>query len=67
MTKFDVCIEIDRSYGEVHYYIYKLENGNKYWLTKKRELDRWHGAKAYVTSWERAAKIVEQIFAGEIK
>jgi hypothetical protein len=67
MAKFDVCIEIDRTGGEMLYYIYKLENGTKYWLNKKKELDRWHGAKAYVKSWERAAKIVNQIFAGEIK
>jgi len=65
--KFDVCIDIEDSENGKRYYIYKEVNGMKLWVTKYKKLDRWHGAKAYVTSWENATKIVSQIFAGEIK
>ena len=63
---FDVCIEIDRTGKEKLYYIYKLQDGMKFWLTKNKKLDRWHGGKAYVKTWEQATKLVDQIFAGEI-
>jgi len=64
--KFDVCIDIEDSENGKRYYIYKEVNGMKLWVTKYKKLDRWHGAKAYVMSWENATKIVSQIFAGEI-
>ena len=65
--KFDVCIDIENDGDEKRYYIYKEVNGMKLWVTKHKELDRWHGAKAYVRTWEQATQIVSQIFAGEIK
>lgn len=65
-TKFDVCVEVDRTGDTPKFFIYKLINGTKLWVTKYKKLDRWHGAKAYVTSWEQSTKIVNQIFAGEI-
>jgi len=63
---FDVCVEIDRTGKDKLYYIYKLKNGMKFWLTKNKTLDRWDGAKAYVKTWEQATKLVDKIFAGEI-
>ncbi|WP_294964546.1 hypothetical protein [Sulfurimonas sp.] len=65
--KFDVGIDIDGDGDDKKYYIYKDMNGVKSWVTKYKKLDRWHGAKAYVRTWEQATKIVGQIFAGEIK
>lgn len=65
-TKFDVFVEVDRSEDTPKYFIYKLINGTKLWVTKYKKLDRWHGAKAYVRTWEQSTIIINQIFAGEI-
>jgi len=64
---FLVGIDIEAVGDEKRYFAYKETDGVKLWVTKQKKLDRWHGAKAYVTTWEQVAKIVNQIFAGEIK
>ena len=62
-----VGMDINTIGYEKKYYIYKVVNGRKLWVTRNKELSSWIKEKAYVSSWEQAVAITSQIFAGGIK
>ncbi len=64
---FEVCIDIESDKNGKRYYIYKQQGNKALWLTKNLELHHLKGYRGFVREWEKVAKIVSRISAGEIK
>lgn len=63
----EVGIEVEVVNGATGYFIYKMVDGWKYWLTPDLELVRHISGRGYIRNWQKVAKIAGLILNEQIK
>lgn len=58
-------LEMEFVEGARAYFITKIENGVKFYLTPKMKFERYKGERGYIRSWEKAKKVFVKIVEKE--